>query len=105
MGDTLKHAGLKKPNTGILKIDIEGYEWEVFDNAKDDELARFTQVVVEMHDMGRCKEDAYLLRCKRVMQKLSKHFGVYHVHANNWSPLVEVSGVWFPETLEVSFAS
>jgi hypothetical protein len=105
LAETLRDAKITAPASGLLKIDIEGGEWDVFEASKPEELNRFSQILIEMHDMGRCVEDAYLARAKRVMKKLTDLFAVFHVHANNWSPLVPVSGVWFPETVEISFAN
>ena len=44
-------AKLPAPDVGhaILKIDIEGSEWEVLDSTTIEQLARFSQVVGEFH--------------------------------------------------------
>lgn len=105
ISQTLENAHVSKPETAILKIDIEGAEWDVFSEASPSDLACFTQILVEFHYFDHCNEDRFLRRAHDAISKLAKQFGVFHVHANNWSPLVEVSGVWFPGTLEVSFAS
>jgi hypothetical protein len=88
----------------ILKIDIEGDEWPVFDACSVADLERFSQIVVEFHNFSLGRDPAWLNRATRVMEKLRAKFGVYHVHANNWSAMSAIGNVYFPDTLEVSFA-
>jgi len=101
----LTDAKIANDASVILKIDIESAEWEVFDACPSSDLARFSQILVEFHDFDRATDPYWLMRASRVMKKLKSHFGIYHVHGNNWSPMAVIGNVYFPGTLEVSFAS
>lgn len=101
----LNAAGIKRDASVILKIDIESAEWDVLDACPSPALKRFSQILIEMHDFDRATDPYWLMRATRVMKKLSELFGVYHVHANNWSPMAAIGNVYFPATLEISMAA
>jgi hypothetical protein len=105
ISEILKKAQIDQPGTAILKIDIEHDEWDVFDKTTVEELGCFKQILVEMHAFSRASDRLWLERANRVMAKLHQNFDAVHVHANNWTPMIAVSNVSFPETLEVSFAN
>ena len=56
----------------ILKMDVEGCEWDVLKTA---DLSRVTQLIIELHDM----QDAPL----EVVAKLNESFYLAHIHGNN----------------------
>ena len=59
-------AGLNAaPATALLKIDIEGAEWDVFEAAGDATLSAFSQIVVEFHGLGRAADDAGFRNMRR----------------------------------------
>jgi|GEM_PF-598672 len=89
----------------LLKIDIEGGEWDVFNAVDDAILRRFAQVVCEFHDLDRLAEPDFGARAKKVFEKLAKTHAVIHVHGNNCANFANVGNVVFPQVLEVSFAS
>jgi hypothetical protein len=62
----------------VMKIDVEGAEWDSFLNAPDEVLQRIDQLAVEFHFVEEAK---YI----EVVRKLKKHFHVAHLHFNNWS--------------------
>jgi hypothetical protein len=63
----------------LLKLDIEGGEFEIFQN--DDiynQLGNVNQLLIEFHDLkNRLRE------VKAIMDRLSEHFELVHIHANN----------------------
>lgn len=89
----------------ILKIDIEGYEWEVFDAAGEDALGRFAQIVCELHDLSRLEHPEFRARAHRALAKLHRKFAPVHVHANNACRICNVGNLPLPDVLEVTFAS
>lgn len=105
IGQILAEAHIQHNGSVLLKIDIESAEWDVFDTCSATDLDRFSQILVEFHDFDRATDPYWLMRATRVMRKLKSLFGVYHVHANNWSPMAVIGNVYFPGTLEVSFAN
>jgi hypothetical protein len=62
----------------ILKMDIEGAEWDALLATSDDFLARIPQIAMELHGI----DDPKILD---VMRKLKRHFHLVNVHFNNWS--------------------
>jgi hypothetical protein len=89
----------------IVKIDIEGCEWDAFDRATDAVLSRFAQLICEFHDLSRLTDPAFRARARRVFEKLAKHFAPVHVHSNNCGRLRIISNIPLPDFLEVTFAS
>jgi hypothetical protein len=89
----------------ILKIDIEGAEWEVFDAATSEELARLAQIVGEFHDFENVADPAWREKAGRVLAKLRSVFDIVHVHGNNFGPLNVVANVAIPSTFELTLAN
>jgi hypothetical protein len=89
----------------LLKIDIEGDEWEVFQALSETTLSRFKQIVCEFHDLDRLAEVAFSNTVKDVFEKLSRSHFVHHVHGNNCGNFANVANVIVPQSIEVSFAS
>jgi len=63
----------------ILKMDIEGSEWDAFDAATPDDLNRFSQIVCEFHGFDKIDDDAWYRRALRCATKLRSLFEVVHV--------------------------
>jgi hypothetical protein len=100
----ISHEKTEQPNI-ILKIDIEGSEWEVFDNIKEEQLTRVSQILCEFHGLSKLNHASFYTLALRVMQKIHKYFIPYHVHGNNNSCIVNIGNVAFPDVIEVSFAN
>ena len=84
-------------NRIVLKIDVEGAEWESFAALPDDVLRRIDQLVVEFHDAtGRDYPD--------IVRRLTRFFHVAHFHANNASCVkgIEPFTSWAYEVLFVN---
>lgn len=88
----------------ILKIDIEGDEWDVIAAASAEDLGRFRQIVCEFHDLRRLLDAAWRGRAIAVLEKLTSLFSVVHVHGNNNSPVHLIVNLAVPDVLEVTFA-
>ena len=65
-------------NHVVLKIDVEGAEWESFAALPDDALQRIDQLVVEFHGLQGERSLA-------VVQRLKRFFHVAHFHESNFS--------------------
>eukprot|EP00884_Botryococcus_braunii_P022683 jgi/Botrbrau1/9099/Bobra.0305s0006.1 len=68
----------------VLKIDIEGAEWEVLDSILlDPEVAPFTQLQVEFHNWNDGKRPLPFM--KSILQRMiSKNLRVFNVEPNTW---------------------
>ena len=90
----------------ILKIDVEGAEFDAIGLASDETLSRFEQVVVEVHHLAHLGNDSFRSHATRMLRKLNRHFTLFHVHANNCDGsdgLHIVSGLPVSNLLELSY--
>jgi hypothetical protein len=85
----------------ILKIDIEGAEWDAL--ADVDDFARYPQVVLELHDMGRLNDEETAANVLHLLRAIHATHLPVHVHANNEAGLAAFGAYWLPEVLEVSY--
>src|SRR5262245_29034051 len=79
--DTLQNQITKNGDLGrhvIIKMDIEGGEWESLLAAPDELLASIPQLAMEMHGF----DDPKILE---VLRKLHRNFYLVNLHFNNWS--------------------
>ena len=88
----------------VLKIDIEGYEWNLLAEMSPETLGRFTQIVGEFHDMPTMIVDPdKARRMLAALEKLDRQFALIHMHANNWASAAIVGGITLPSHLELTF--
>lgn len=86
----------------ILKADIEGFEWGMFDTLSVERIGQFDQIVVEMHDFVSSTSNQQK-KIVRVLEKLNRTHQAVHIHANN-NGIVEYCGdLMLPQVLEVTF--
>jgi hypothetical protein len=109
-------------SNGILKMDVEGAEWDALASLAWYELGLFSQVIVEFHMLhvmrtqglspyfGAMYDDFYADLNELVFEKyfnvwslMNEVFYCYHLHANNSLPMVELGGLAFPPLVEASF--
>jgi len=79
--DTLENQIKKNGDIGrhlIIKMDIEGAEWDSLLATPDDLLASIPQITMEMHGFGDPK-------IVQVLRKLKRNFYLVNLHFNNWS--------------------
>src|SRR6266550_3803451 len=79
--DTLENQISRNGDTGrrmIIKMDIEGGEWESLLAAPDELLASIPQLAMEMHGF----DDPRILE---LLRKLKRNFYLVNLHFNNWS--------------------
>lgn len=90
----LEEFDLLKNNNMILKIDIEGGEYETLQNLDKDKLLKFSQIGAEFHNLL-TEPWKYI----ELLNRLNQHFYITHLHANNIGHIHE--GI--PDTIEISF--
>jgi hypothetical protein len=79
--DTMAHHVSRNRDEGkrlLVKIDIEGAEWQSLLATPDEVLAAIDQLPMELHGTG----DPLFLE---VVEKLKRNFYPVHLHFNNWA--------------------
>jgi hypothetical protein len=78
--DTLEHQIARNGDKGrrlVVKMDVEGAEWDSLGTAPEAVLEQMGQLVVEFHDVV---DPKFLATVRRLKQ----YFHVAHIHYNNW---------------------
>jgi len=87
----------------ILKMDIEGAEWEVLEKIEPEVLAQFRQIVCEFHGFTTfLLDETWMNRATRALANVTRFHRVIHVHANNVVPPVLADNTVLAEILEVT---
>jgi len=87
----------------LLKCDIEGSEWDLFDNASNATLEAFDQIVVEFHHIQYLYHQGNFDVYKRVLEKLYVSHSPIHLNSNNYGAYFILGGYLIPEILEVTY--
>jgi len=104
LNDILAKNGHTQRNNLIMKMDIEGCEWDVFQYAETGILDQFSQIVVEFHGLVAAVYDREaLMTVVSVLQKINKTHQSVHVHANGSSVPLLIGGLALPDVMEVSY--
>lgn len=107
--DTIENhlsANIPVGGDAILKMDVEGCEYDAFDALSDQSLLRFQQIVFEIHNLHKLDDDGFRAKFVRMLSRLTAHYTLFHVHANNWdggNTYTFISGVPVSSLLELSF--
>ena len=86
----------------LLKIDVEGAEFDVLSAIEPSILQRFRQIVIEIHWLQKLNEDLYRAGFDKMMANLLDSHTVIHAHGNNCAPLVLVEGFVVPAVIELT---
>ena len=84
----------------VLKMDVEGYEWNVFAGLEEKTLLQFDQIVAEIHNLA-ADEDRELKI--QALENLAKTHRVIHIHANNYGFADYCGDLIMPDLLEVTW--
>lgn len=87
----------------ILKMDIEGWEWEAFETLE--RVDAFSQIVCELHYFEGLVDVLHRTRVRRALKKINEHYVVVHIHGNSCAGLTTMHGLSFPCVMEVTFAN
>lgn len=100
MSDILSENGHGNHHNIILKMDVEGSEWDFLEEVSEKTLKQFTQIVFEFHNLGSPSN------CEAIfagLDKLNKTHQLVHIHANNYSDILCIGGILLPTTLEATY--
>ena len=91
--------GHSKEQNMILKIDIENYEWEVFQSLPIKFLKQFKYIVGEFHFLSSSKKYNYF----NILEKLLSTHQIFHLHCNNCGKIIKLAESEICNLLEISF--
>jgi hypothetical protein len=104
---TLAEHAEKLPSgccNAILKMDVEGAEWGIFNTTSVDLLCRFEQITFELHDLTRLEDNDFNPIARNAFAKLASRFTLCHVHANNFGNIKIIANCFpVPEALELTY--
>lgn len=84
----------------ILKMDIEGFEYETIYDIDEVNLQRFSQIIIEFHDIISYNN----LLIFPVLEKLNKYFQCVHIHGQDVAPIVRIgSDKILPNYIEATY--
>jgi len=109
------HDGQVKEGSLLMKMDIEGAEWDLLASLPRATVRKFQQIVVEFHHLGQQTQHGRYLRA--IKNILNAGFVVAHLHGNNIiHPTQQLAGTLstnagmvhfgrdqIPDVLEVTF--
>jgi len=84
----------------LLKVDVEGCEWDWLSQTTSDQLAIFDHILLELHDLQDAQRHG---RYAEALAKINRDFFLVHVHANNFYPLFKAGDWLLPGLLECSY--
>lgn len=87
----------------ILKIDIEGSEWEFLPSLSHTQVERFRQIAIEIHWLIDTPEIKVPDIPMEVLERLSQTHQLVSIHPNNYGGTVVVEGVVVPQVLELTY--
>ncbi len=84
----------------ILKMDVEGAEWEFLNDAPSELLKHFVQITFELHRLTDIKNEKKILNA---LHKLNETHQLVWIHANNFGHIEEAAGIEIPAYIEVTY--
>jgi hypothetical protein len=96
----LGHAGRRDL---MLKMDVEGAEWDVLSQVAPAVLDGFEQIVLEVHGLLRLSDPEFRGKVVRALRNLNENFLLGHVHANNYGRLGLIDGFTVADVLELTY--
>ena len=98
-------ASCSKSDEGelLLKLDIEGGEYEVLLAAPEAILARCRVIVIEFHQLDLLWSAPFFRIASRAIDKLVSTHACVHIHPNNHDGVLRQHGLDVPPTMEFTF--
>ena len=95
--ELLKENGHLNETNMILKMDIEGNEFEIIKELSDDILKKFKYITLELHFSG--KRNFYI----EALKKLSMYHQVIFIRFNDWGNIVTFGYNRFDNAIELTY--
>ena len=85
----------------LIKMDIEGAEWDVIENLNSSILENFRQMVLELHGMTELSMRQKIIS---VLSKINEIHQLVWIHGNNYGQAEIAKGLLMPDSIEVLYA-
>jgi len=89
----------------VVKMDIEGDEWNVLRLLPLGRLGGCRQIVVELHNFLSVVDSEWRDHAMQTLLVLNKEFAVVHIHGNNLAKHIVTGDLDLPDALEITFAN
>ena len=99
---TLTNFEITKPL--LLKMDIEGFEWDILNSLSFEVLHRFDQIVIEFHGLCSLVHEYEFQRMFAALSRISQTHLPVVIHANNFGDYQIIGNVPIPDVVEVTYA-
>jgi hypothetical protein len=87
----------------FLKVDVEGYEYEYFPKVDVSKMGdHVLGLILEIHWID---GESNRNKASELLEKLSSHFVICHIHGNSWAEKFEYEGFTIPNTYEISLVN
>ena len=96
--DMMKENGHLNEKSMILKIDVEGAEWNTFKDVPEDVLTQFKYILLEYHFYNTEASVIY-----NTLKKIHKTHQPYFIHTNYLSPIINFGNNRMVGCIEVSY--
>lgn len=103
--DLVAKNGHEEHKEMILKLDVEGAEWDVLSHCTPAILSRFSQIVLEIHGLREAVGSEKFYMVRSALRNLAATHQPVHVHGNNYTAAIILPGIVLPTCIEASFAS
>ena len=94
--------GHNKAKNMILKMDVEGVEWDFLETVDSRLLKKFDQITFEYHGLIQTK---YKNKIINQLKKLNKTHQLVHLHGNNSGYMLKIHDVIFPNVMEATYVN
>lgn len=103
LGQLLVENGHSKCQNLLMKMDIEGCEWDVLEETTTETISQFSQIVIELHGLSQGVFTQDHLSVVKVLRKVNQTHQCIHVHANGSSLPLWIGNHVLPDLLEVTY--
>ncbi len=103
LGNLVVKNGHQNSKNLILKMDIEGYEWSVFEETSSEVIGLFSQIVIELHGLNPSSSKADLSKVLSVLNKINQTHQSIHIHGNGHCSISWLGELALPHVLEVTY--
>ena len=83
----------------LLKIDIEGHEWDIIPEIIDAEYKNIAAIILETHGFDRY---IYMRKYIHILKKINAKFTLVHIHGNNTCGVIKIFGKKIPILCELT---